>query len=377
MPNTDASFIQSLPPNVAVQFLDRVKKSPQLEAFRYPVGESWESVTWKEAGDEVAKMAAGLLALGIEPEQRVGIASGTRYEWILADLGIMCAGAATTTVYPSTNEEDTAYILADSECQVVFAEDDEQLAKLKARKSELPHVQKVVTFDGTRPTATGSSPWPTWRSSARSSSPRNPGVIEDTAETIKGDQLATLIYTSGTTGRPKGVRLRHSSWVYEGEAIRAQDILDETDLRVPLAADGALVRQGADVDADGLRVRGRDRRPGRQDRREPRHREADVHGRRAAHLREGPRSHRHHAGRRGRRQGEDLQQGLRGRPQGRPAQARGQAGADGRSASSTRSSTSSSSTRSATASADGCASSSPGPRRSTATSPSGSTPPAS
>ena len=229
MPNTDASFIQSLPPNVAVQFLDRVKKSPQLEAFRYPVGESWESVTWKEAGDEVAKMAGGLLALGIQPEQRVGIASGTRYEWILADLGIMCAGAATTTVYPSTNEDDTAYILADSECQVVFAEDDQQLTKLKARKSELPHVKKVVTFDGT-----ADGDWIISLSDLEKLGAEflaaNPGVIEDTAQTIKGDQLATLIYTSGTTGRPKGVRLRHSSWVYEGEAIRAQGILDETDL---------------------------------------------------------------------------------------------------------------------------------------------------
>ena len=74
--------------------------------------------------------AGGLLALGLEPEQRVGIASSTRYEWILADLAIMCAGGATTTVYPSTNTEDTAYILSDSESQVVFAEDDEQVAKL-------------------------------------------------------------------------------------------------------------------------------------------------------------------------------------------------------------------------------------------------------
>ncbi len=229
MPNTDASFIQSLPPNVAVQFLERVKKSPQLEAFRYPVGESWESVTWKEAGDEVAKMAAGLLALGLQPEQRVGIASGTRYEWILADLGIMSAGAATTTVYPSTNEEDTAYILADSECQVVFAEDDDQLAKLKARKGELPHVRKVVTFDGA-----ADGDWIIALADLEKLGEEflaaNPGVVEATAEAIKGDQLATLIYTSGTTGRPKGVRLRHSSWVYEGEVIRALDILDETDL---------------------------------------------------------------------------------------------------------------------------------------------------
>ena len=60
----------------------------------------------------------------------------------------MCECAATTTVYPSTNAEDVAYILADSECRVVFAEDESQLAKLKERKSELPHLDKVVVIDG-------------------------------------------------------------------------------------------------------------------------------------------------------------------------------------------------------------------------------------
>jgi long-chain acyl-CoA synthetase len=225
----DTSFIRSLPPNVAVQFLDRVAKSPDREAFRYPKGDGWESVTWKQAGDEVSRLAAGLLAMGIEPEQRVGIVSGTRYEWILADLAIMCAGAATTTVYPSTNEEDTAYILADSECRVVFAEDDEQLAKLRARKGELPHVTKVVTFEGK-----AEGDWivdlGTLETLGDEYLKENPSAVADKAQAIKGDQLATLIYTSGTTGRPKGVRLRHSSWVYEGEAIRVQNILDESDL---------------------------------------------------------------------------------------------------------------------------------------------------
>src|SRR6476659_7495201 len=146
--NTDPSFVDHLAPNVAVQFLDRVSQSPESEAYRFPRGEGWESRTWRETGEEVQRLAAGLLSLGLEPEQRVGIASGTRYEWILADLAVMCAGAATTTVYPSTNGEDTAYILSDSECRVVFAEDDEQLAKLTEHKSELPHLDKVVTFDG-------------------------------------------------------------------------------------------------------------------------------------------------------------------------------------------------------------------------------------
>ena len=59
----------------------------------------------------------------------------------------------------------------------------------------------------------------------------HPNVIEETAQAIGPDQLATLIYTSGTTGRPKGVRLRHKSWVYEGGAIEVQDILHEDDLQ--------------------------------------------------------------------------------------------------------------------------------------------------
>ena len=227
---TDTSFLDSMVANVAIQFHDRVQATPHAEAFRYPERESWTSVTWKQAGDEVARLAAGLLALGIESEQRVGIASATRYEWILADLAIMCAGGATTTVYPTTNSEDTGYILGDAECRVVFAEDDEQIAKVTEHKNELPHLQKVVTFTGK-----ADGDWVIGLDDLGKLGDdylaEHPGVIEETAQGIKPDQLATLIYTSGTTGRPKGVRLRHRSWVYEGEAIHAQKILDESDLQ--------------------------------------------------------------------------------------------------------------------------------------------------
>ena len=80
------------PANVAAMFFGRVRKSPDTEAFRKLDGDRWVSVTWQEAGEQVEQLAAGLLALGIQPEQRIGIASSTRYEWILADLAIMCAG---------------------------------------------------------------------------------------------------------------------------------------------------------------------------------------------------------------------------------------------------------------------------------------------
>jgi long-chain acyl-CoA synthetase len=228
--NHDLSVIENRAPSVGRQFFDRVDATPHREAYRYPVGDRWESQTWRETGDHVTRLAAGLVALGIEPEQRVGIASGTRFEWILADLAVMCAGGATTTVYPSTMADDVGYILADSECRVVFAEDDTQIAKLTERRAELPHLEKVVTFDGA-----ADGDWVIAMADLEKLGEQllaeQRDVVEKRIAATSPDALATLIYTSGTTGRPKGVRLQHKSWTYEGAAIQAQGILDETDLQ--------------------------------------------------------------------------------------------------------------------------------------------------
>jgi long-chain acyl-CoA synthetase len=228
----DTTFIDQRSPNMAAMFRERVAESSSREAFRFPVGDDrpWASITWKETGDRVEKLAAGLLALGISSEQRVGIAAGTRVEWILADLAVMCAGGATTTVYPSTMAEDVAYILADSECRVVFAEDDTQVEKLRDHKAELPHLTKVVVFDGTT-----DGDWTIGLEDLAKLGEEHlaaqPDAVTKAVEAIEPEQLATLIYTSGTTGRPKGVRLRHSSWTYEGAAIQAQNILGEEDVQ--------------------------------------------------------------------------------------------------------------------------------------------------
>ncbi len=231
------SLIENRPPSVGRLFLDRVQASSDREAYRYPVGDQWEPVTWREAGDRVTRLAAGLVALGVEPQQRVGIMSSTRYEWILADLAVMCAAAATTTVYPSTLADESAYILADSESVVVFAEDDGQIAKLKEKKAELPHLRKVVTFDG----ATDGD-WVINLAELEKLGEQllteQPDLVDERVESTTPESLATLIYTSGTTGRPKGVRLTHAAWTYEGAAIQALDILDENDLQylwLPLA----------------------------------------------------------------------------------------------------------------------------------------------
>ena len=217
--------------NVASMFLERVQTSANREAFRYLVDDHWVSATWQQSADRVEKLAAGLLSLGIDKEQRVGIASSTRYEWILADLSIMCSGAATTTVYPSTNARDTAFILADSECRIVFAENGEQLAKLNEHRDELPRLTKVVVFDGP-----GDGDWAITLAELSDLGSEHlmahPSGVRSRTDSIAPAQLATLIYTSGTTGRPKGVRLSHASWVYEATSVANLNFLDERDLQL-------------------------------------------------------------------------------------------------------------------------------------------------
>ena len=227
----DHAVIDNRPPTMAAAFTERVRTSGSREAYRYPDGDGWTSVTWARPASASRGWPPVSSRSGCRAEQRVGVASGTRYEWILADLAIMCAGAATTTVYPSTIPDDVAYILADSECQVVFAEDDEQVAKLTAHRTELPHLKKVVTFEETA----GHDDWVISLVELERLGEQllgeNPSAVAESIAAIDPLRLATLIYTSGTTGRPKGVRLRHSSWTYEGAAIEAQGILSEDDLQ--------------------------------------------------------------------------------------------------------------------------------------------------
>ncbi|MEU7206836.1 AMP-dependent synthetase/ligase [Streptomyces sp. NPDC044989] len=241
------TLIENRPPSVAGLFLERVAATPDAEAYRYPVppasGEGpddWKSLTWGQAAERVYAIAAGLIELGVLPEQRVALASSTRLEWILADLGIMCAGAATTTVYPQTNADESAYILSDSESRVLIAEDAAQLAKAKEKKAELPDLTHVVVVD-----ATGADTSEEWvltldelerRGAARLET--DPQLIKERVGALTKDQLATLIYTSGTTGRPKGVRLPHDNWSYMAKAIAATGLVTKDDIQylwLPLA----------------------------------------------------------------------------------------------------------------------------------------------
>ncbi|MFT4298304.1 MAG: long-chain fatty acid--CoA ligase [Aeromicrobium sp.] len=224
------SLIDDRAPSIGRLFLNRVAETPNREAFRYPdANERWHSLSWAEVGARVNRLAAGLVSLGLEPQSRAAVASGTRVEWILADLAINAAAGATTTVYPTTVAADVAYILSDSGSVIVFAEDDDQIAKLVEKKSELPEVAKVVTFDGQ-----ADGDWVITLADLEKVGEAyladHPDIVEERVSAVKPDDLATLIYTSGTTGRSKGVRLSNDGWVFEGAAIHANGILSIDDL---------------------------------------------------------------------------------------------------------------------------------------------------
>ncbi len=218
--------------NVSELLLERIAATPDAEAFLTPDGAGWSGITWKQFGDRVRNVACGLRALGLGAEERVAILAGTRLDWIVADSGTLCAGGATTTIYPSNTAEESAFILADSNTTYLFAENAEQVAKIASKRSELPNLKKVISFDPAPDHGGWVMPLAALEKMGAEEHARAPDLYEANAREIKPSALATLIYTSGTTGRPKGVELTHDCWIYEAEGVDAFKILSASDVQL-------------------------------------------------------------------------------------------------------------------------------------------------
>jgi long-chain acyl-CoA synthetase len=241
MTQISGSLDVALPPHaptLARSILDRVASTPDRRAYQYPrADDTWAVLTWRDMGKEMTALAAGLLALGLNPEDRVAIASNTRVEWVLADGAVMLAGGANTTIYPSTGDDDFGYIMADSGARFLFAEDQAQADKALHQRDQLPELVRIILIDGEGDGDVVMS-WADLRELGVGALAGEPGMIEAAVAGIRPDSLATVIYTSGTTGRPKGVELTHSNWVFQGASIEALDIMHLDDVHymwLPLA----------------------------------------------------------------------------------------------------------------------------------------------
>jgi long-chain acyl-CoA synthetase len=223
------------PQSVAHLLLDRVQQTPNGEAFRTPRSDGgWNSFTWKDVGARVRTLASGLRALGLADEERVTVLSHTSLEWILADLAIMCAAGATTTIYPSNTPDECAFILKDSGTVIVFAENDKQVKKLREKRSELGNVRKVITFEKSEVKA--EDDWvihiSELEAQGKAYDAANPEAYEKVARSVTKDRLATIIYTSGTTGTPKGVELLQDCWLFQAEGLEKLSLLKPNDVQL-------------------------------------------------------------------------------------------------------------------------------------------------
>jgi long-chain acyl-CoA synthetase len=172
---------------------DNASNSPDSVQFRRRTASGWADVTCGQFRDEVVALARGLLAAGIEPGERIGLMSRTRYEWTLIDYAIWVCGAVTVPIYETSSAEQVAWILSDSGAVACFVETQAHRDAVVASGVDLAHVWDIeklgdLVADGT-------------------SVPRED--VDKRRARAKADDLATIIYTSGTTGRPKGCMLSH------------------------------------------------------------------------------------------------------------------------------------------------------------------------
>ncbi|HEV7884142.1 MAG TPA: long-chain fatty acid--CoA ligase [Solirubrobacteraceae bacterium] len=174
-------------------------------ALRYPQEGGWRRISYPALGDGVRQLAKGLMDLGVEAGDPVAILSNTRAEWTLADFGAICAGAVVVPVYQTNSPEECRYVLEHAGAVAIFCEDEEQLAKLREIRSDLPALRHVIAFEGAPQDAL----------SIEALRDRGGGVpderLDERIAAIAEDDVATIVYTSGTTGPPKGCMLTHAN----------------------------------------------------------------------------------------------------------------------------------------------------------------------
>ena len=230
----------------------RLAATPEAVAFRYYDRDAWQGMTFGEADGIAREIAAGLVARGVVPGDRVCIVSQTRVEWVLCDIAIMLAGGIAVPIYASNTAEQCEFIVRDAGAKIVLVEDAAQRDKLVGLRNKLFTVAHLVQLTGEPPI--GLTPPPSagapatssrfvqslaeLRAAGRQWGVAHPGELDAHAETVAPESMFTIIYTSGTTGVPKGVVLTHENLTAgTSSAIRSMQIetIDVQYLFLPLA----------------------------------------------------------------------------------------------------------------------------------------------
>ncbi len=192
-------------------------------ALKYRKHGNYVTLTYGQLYDRALMVARGLKKLKVKPGDRIAILSENRAGWVIADLGILCAGAVTVPIYPTNTPEQIEYMLNHSGAKIIFVSGKFQYDKLLMVKEAIPGLELVVSFE--RFLGDPSFQACTFYQMSEIDSPitvEEKRLIEAGIDGIKPSDLLTLIYTSGTTGVPKGVMLSHNNILTNTQYVTEQ-----------------------------------------------------------------------------------------------------------------------------------------------------------
>ena len=205
--------MEETPTTINEIFIQAAERFHSPRMFCHKRGGRWTEVSHEDALRRVKKIALGLHALGIRKSDPVLLLAENSLEWILADLGTLCCGAADVPLYHNSAPSQIEFIGRESMARLAFLSDEQQLAKLEAVRAQLPGLERIILFSGT-PRSSDMTGLMTLADVERLGVEllqREPGLFDSLRRDVAPGDLATIIYTSGTTGTPKGVVLTHGN----------------------------------------------------------------------------------------------------------------------------------------------------------------------
>jgi long-chain acyl-CoA synthetase len=203
--------------NLVALFGSTAARQGSRPCARHKRAGQWVDLSWTEMAGRARAISDGLEAMGVKRGDRISIMGETSPEWILADLGIMGAGAVTVPIYQSNKPHEVQYILDDSGARWIFCDSEHQVQKVREVRARLPGLEGVIRFSGA-PAGGFERTLADLESGGAEWGRANPQAHASRVAAVQPDDAACFIYTSGTTGNPKGVVLTHANWVYEAAA---------------------------------------------------------------------------------------------------------------------------------------------------------------
>ncbi|HEX6377104.1 MAG TPA: long-chain fatty acid--CoA ligase [Allosphingosinicella sp.] len=203
-------------PNLVAMFFARAAQKGDAPFLWAKSDGTWRAISWRQAAEQVASLAAGLKAIGLNPGDMVTLVSENRPEWAIADLGIMTAGCVTVPAYTTNTERDHQHILDDSGARAVIVSTQKlarPLLPAAIRSNVCEHVIGIEPLPGGQ---AGNVQFHDWRSLIAGHAP-DVAAASAAAAAVTREDLACLIYTSGTGGAPRGVMQHHGAILHNAE----------------------------------------------------------------------------------------------------------------------------------------------------------------